>query len=132
MLHLTSGYRKFDECIGGFSGVVPCLVVFGRNIYIFIVYTLDILEVLGMTTEMITLKLEGVFLKEIDSIVAGSGYQSRTEFIRNALREKVEEWKLKSAMMELAHLKGVSKKKTSDGTLEKLREKAFAELEKRF
>ena len=85
-----------------------------------------------MTTEMITLKLEGVFLKEIDSIVAGSGYQSRTEFIRNALREKVEEWKLKSAMMELAHLKGVSKKKTSDGTLEKLREKAFAELEKRF
>ena len=39
------------------------------------------------------------------------GYHNRTEFIRNALREKVEETKLKEAMMEIAHLKGASKKK---------------------
>jgi metal-responsive CopG/Arc/MetJ family transcriptional regulator len=84
-----------------------------------------------MTTEMITVKLEDRFLKEIDNIVSVSGYQNRTEFIRNALREKVEETKLKEAMLEIAHLKGASKKKTSEETLEKLRIKAFEELDKK-
>ena len=80
---------------------------------------------------MITVKLEDRFLKDIDNIVETSGYQNRTEFIRNALREKVEEVKLKEVMMELAHLKGASKKNTSDATLEKIREKAFEELGKK-
>jgi len=84
-----------------------------------------------MATEMITLKLDDVFLKEIDNIVSNSGYQNRTEFIRNALREKVEETKLKDAMISLGHLKGASKKKTSDEALEKLRLKAFDLLDKK-
>jgi metal-responsive CopG/Arc/MetJ family transcriptional regulator len=84
-----------------------------------------------MTTEMITVKLEDRFLKDIDNIVEISGYQNRTEFIRNALREKVEEVKLKEAMIELACLKGASKKKTTEAVLEKIREKAFEELGKK-
>ncbi len=84
-----------------------------------------------MTTEMITLKLDDTFLKEIDSVVGKQGYHNRTEFIRNALREKVEETKLKEAMMEIAHLKGASKKKTSDEQLEKIRKNVFEELDKR-
>ena len=83
-----------------------------------------------MTTEMISLKLEKKFLKEIDSIVEKDGYQSRTEFIRNALREKVEKTKLKEAMLEIAHLKGAVKKKTSLKEYERIREKAFKELAK--
>ena len=84
-----------------------------------------------MTTEMITVKLDDAFLKEIDGIVEVQGYQNRTEFIRNALREKVEQAKLREAMMQIAHLKGASKKKTTDSQLEKLRLKAFEELEKK-
>jgi metal-responsive CopG/Arc/MetJ family transcriptional regulator len=84
-----------------------------------------------MTTEMITLKLDDMFLKEIDSIVEKQGYHNRTEFIRNALREKVEDTKMKDAMMQIAHLKGASKKKTSDADLEKIREKVFNELDKK-
>ncbi len=83
-----------------------------------------------MVTEMITLKLDDKFLKEIDTIVSGNGYHSRTEFIRNALREKVEEAKMKKAMLEIARLKGASKKKTSDEQLEKIRSKVFEELDK--
>ena len=83
-----------------------------------------------MTTEMITLKLEDSFLDNIDTIVKKEGYQSRTEFIRNALRDKVEAAKLRQAMLEISHLKGASKKKTSDEDLERIREKAFEELEK--
>lgn len=84
-----------------------------------------------MTTEMITLKLEDGFLDNIDTIVKKEGYQSRTEFIRSALREKVEAVKLREAMLEISHLKGASKKKTSDEELERIREKAFEEIDKR-
>jgi metal-responsive CopG/Arc/MetJ family transcriptional regulator len=82
-----------------------------------------------MATEMITLKLEDGFLDNIDAIVKKEGYQSRTEFIRNALREKVEQSKLKEAMIELSILKGASNKKTSDKELEKLRELAFEKID---
>ncbi len=84
-----------------------------------------------MTTDMITVKLEEVFLKDMDIIVKNEGYQSRTEFIRNALREKIEEIKLKKAMMELAHLKGSSKKKTTEEDYERMRTKAFEEISKK-
>ncbi len=83
-----------------------------------------------MTTEMITLKLDDMFLKEIDLIVDKQRYHNRTEFIRNALRDKVEETKLKDAMIQLAHFKGASKKRTSDADLERIREKVFNELDK--
>ena len=83
-----------------------------------------------MTTEMITLKMDNVFLEDIDNTIKKEGYQNRTEFIRDALREKLEDIKLKKAMMEIAHLKGASKKKTTDEELERIREKAFEEIDK--
>lgn len=84
-----------------------------------------------MVTEMITVKMDDKFLEDIDSVVKKEGYQNRTEFIRNALREKVEASKLKQAMMSIAHLKGAAKKKTTDEEFEKIREKAFEEISKK-
>lgn len=84
-----------------------------------------------MATEMITLKLDDVFLNDVDRLIKNEGYQNRTEFIRNAIREKIEEIKLKKAMMELAHLKGSIKKKTTEGDYEKIRAKAFEEISKK-
>jgi len=83
-----------------------------------------------MVTEMITLKLEDKFLKDIDTIVKKEGFQNRTEFIRNALREKIDNIKLKQAMMEIAHLKGASKRKTTEEEYERARAKAFEEVYK--
>ncbi len=83
-----------------------------------------------MATEMITLKMDNIFLEDIDNTIKKEGYQNRTEFIRDALREKLEEIKLKKAMMEIAHLKGASNKKTSDREYEKIRMKAFEEIDK--
>jgi metal-responsive CopG/Arc/MetJ family transcriptional regulator len=84
-----------------------------------------------MATDMITVKLEDSFLNEIDGIVKSQGYQNRTEFIRNALREKVDETKLNEAMMQIARLKGASKKRTTEEGLERMRAKAFEELYKK-
>lgn len=84
-----------------------------------------------MVTDMITVKLEDLFLEDIDNIVKSEGYQNRTEFIRNALREKIEEIKLRKAMMELVHLKGSVKKMTTVKDYEKIRVKAFEEISKK-
>jgi len=84
-----------------------------------------------MATEMITVKMEDRFLEDIDSIVKKEGYQNRTEFIRNALREKVEEIKLRKAMQEIAQLKGASNKKTTEKEYEDIRKKAFEELSRK-
>jgi metal-responsive CopG/Arc/MetJ family transcriptional regulator len=81
-----------------------------------------------MATEMITLKLDDTFLKQIDDVVHAQGYQNRTEFIRNALREKVEEARLRQAMMEIAHLKGSLKNKGKNVDMEKVREEVFNKL----
>ena len=85
-----------------------------------------------MVTNLITLKLERNFLKEIDLIVQSQNYQNRTEFIRNALRDKVEKARTREIMEEILSLKGLASKKTSDKDLERLRTKAFEELEKEF
>ena len=85
-----------------------------------------------MATIMITLKLENKFLEEVDSIVINEGYQNRTEFIRNALREKIEELKIRKAMLKLASLKGSSTKKITEENYKKARSKAFDKISKNF
>jgi Arc/MetJ-type ribon-helix-helix transcriptional regulator len=86
-----------------------------------------------MVTEMITLKLDSGFLKEIDAIVKKENYQNRTEFIRESLRINVDKEKMKQTMKEIAKLKGAWKgKKTTPEEFEEMREKAFRQLEKKF
>lgn len=80
---------------------------------------------------MITLKLEQSFLNNVDEVVKDYGYQNRTEFIRNALREKINDEKMKEAMISIARLKGASKKKTTEKEYRANREQAFEELDKK-
>ncbi len=81
-----------------------------------------------MATEMITLKLDDKFLKDIDKVVKKQNYQSRTEFIRNSLREKLNKIKIQEAILEFNQLKGKSKSKTSNAQYERIRKKAFESL----
>ncbi|HLC46671.1 MAG TPA: ribbon-helix-helix domain-containing protein [Candidatus Nanoarchaeia archaeon] len=85
-----------------------------------------------MVTEMITLKLEKGFLKEVDKTVKERGFHNRTEFIRNALRENMNEARMKEAYLRICHLKGASKKKITDEEIHVAKEKAFEEIAKRF
>lgn len=85
-----------------------------------------------MTVELITFKLEHNFLNEIDMISKEAGYSNRTDFIRNALREKLEEIKLKKAMIELSRMKGKAKKKVTDKEIHQVRETLAIELAKKF
>ncbi|MDD4878347.1 MAG: ribbon-helix-helix domain-containing protein [Candidatus Nanoarchaeia archaeon] len=80
-----------------------------------------------MTTQLVTFKMERKALEEIDA-VAKSGFYSRTEFIKAALRDKVDKEGLKEAMMKIAHLKGAAKRKTTEEEYEKARNEVFDEL----
>lgn len=85
-----------------------------------------------MTTEMINLKLDDKFLKEIDEVVKEGNYLNRTEFIRETLRKGVDEKKFKKVMAQLAPLKGSLKRNTTDADLHKAREEIFTQLEKKY
>jgi len=79
---------------------------------------------------MITLKLENRFLKSIDELVQRRGYQNRTEFIRSALREKVDDERYKEAAASIRPLLGASKKKTTEEEYERAREEAYRSFPK--
>ena len=74
-----------------------------------------------MVTQMITLKMDKKFLKEVDSIVEDEGYKNRTELIRKSLHEAVDRVKLKKAMIKVGKLRGISKTKVSKEQYEKVR-----------
>ena len=86
--------------------------------------------------EAISLKLEGSILDDIDKTLKKYRYSTRTEFIRDAIREKLEDLEKEGYLRKLRKYFGASKKKTTDGEFRKLREKAgeqyFKELEAKF
>ena len=85
-----------------------------------------------MATQMITLKLDGKFLKEIDTIVESNNYQNRTEFIRQALREKIEDAKTQDAIKAIMQLRGAARKKVSTEEYERNRQLAFEDISRKF
>ncbi|MDD9953657.1 MAG: ribbon-helix-helix domain-containing protein [Candidatus Woesearchaeota archaeon] len=85
-----------------------------------------------MTTELVTFKIDDAQLAAVDEVVQKAGFHSRTEFIRTTLREKVEEFKLKHAMLQLSMMRGKAPRKVSDKELHAIREKVFDDFEKQF
>jgi len=81
--------------------------------------------------ETITIKMEDKLLNEIDQKLEVHRYSTRTEFIRDAIREKLSELEKEQVLKNLAQLKGSSKRKTNDALLHSARDKAFEMLEKK-
>ena len=79
--------------------------------------------------EAISLKLEDSFLEDIEDVMKKHRYTTKTEFIREAIRDKIKELEKEDLLLKARKLYGASKRKTSDEDLHKAREKAFRELE---
>ena len=80
--------------------------------------------------ESISLKLEGEFLKNIQSIMKKHRYSTKTEFIREAIRDKIKDLEKEELLLKAKMLYGASKRKTTDEDIHKAGEKAFLELER--
>jgi len=82
--------------------------------------------------QAITVKMEDKLLEEIDQKLEDNRYSTRTEFIRDAIREKLSDLEKEKVLKNLSQLKGFSKRKTSDDDLHKAGEKVFELLERKF
>lgn len=87
--------------------------------------------ILNTTMENVSLKLEPEFTKEIEKIMKKNRYMTKTEFIREALRDKIKELEKQETLKKIEKLFGSSKHKTTDEQLHSAGEKAFEELEKK-
>ncbi len=81
--------------------------------------------------DAISLKIEGNLLAEIDKTLSKHRYSTRTEFIRDAIREKLSELEKDELLRATAKFRGYSKRKTTDEQMHEARDKAFALLEKK-
>jgi len=83
--------------------------------------------------EAITLKMDGTMLKAIDSSLGHNFYSTRTEFIRDAIRLKLEEIEKRQRIEGLKLMQGIIKhkvKKMSKRELDELAKKHCHDVEK--
>jgi len=90
------------------------------------------LILLSNTMETVSLKMEESFMEDLERTMKKHRYTTKTEFIRDAIRNKIKELEKNELILKVRKLYGASKRKTTDEQLHKAGEKAFRELEKEF
>lgn len=82
--------------------------------------------------EQVCIRLEDDFLLVMERMMKRHRYSTKTEFIREAVREKLKHLEREEALANVEKLFGSSKHRTTDEQLHKAREKAFEQLEKKW
>lgn len=82
--------------------------------------------------EPICIRFEDDFLSAMETAMKKNRYSTKTEFIREAVRDKLKELEKEEALARVRKLYGSSKRKTTDEQLHAAREKAFREIEEGF
>ena len=82
--------------------------------------------------EVLNIKIEKGLLQEIDQNLKKYRYSTRTEFVREAIRDKLSELEKDDLLKAVAALQGVSKHNTSYKQLDKARTQIAKELEQKF
>ncbi len=80
--------------------------------------------------ESISLKLNTRFSHDIEKVMKRHRYTTKTEFIREAIRDKIRDIEKEEAILRTRNLYGASKRKTTDAQLHEAGERAFEELDK--
>ncbi len=78
--------------------------------------------------ETISLKMDSEMLTAIDSTMKKHKFSTRTEFIRSAIREKLDKMSRDELIAAFLSLKGSAKRKISDEEFEKNREMVGREI----
>ena len=78
--------------------------------------------------EAVSLKLDDSFLHDIESVMKRHRYTTKTEFIREAIRDKMRDLEKEEALIRARQLYRASKRKTADEQLQKAGKSAFDEL----
>ena len=82
--------------------------------------------------ETVTFKMDRGLLKKIDAKLKEHQYSTRTEFFRDAIRERLSELEKEKILTSIHKLKGILKNRTTDEQLHEIREALVKEYEKKF
>ena len=82
--------------------------------------------------EMISLRIEGEFLRDLERAMKRYRYSTKTEFVRAAIRDKISDLDKEYALRAVEKLAGSSKRKTSGKDLHKARKKIERIYKRRF
>jgi metal-responsive CopG/Arc/MetJ family transcriptional regulator len=81
--------------------------------------------------EAVSIKFEDTFLQNVEKAMSEHNYATKAEFIREAIRDKLNELEKQKYMMKAMRLYGSGKKKhghITDEDLDKARERAAHEM----
>jgi len=86
--------------------------------------------------EIVSVKFNEDVLKKVDKSILKHNFNSRTEFIRDAVRDKLEDLNKEDLIKEFLKFRGKAKKRTTyeenRKTKEEVSKELMKELEKRF
>ena len=82
--------------------------------------------------EPVSIKFDERSLKNIGKIMQKFGYSTKTEFIREAVRDKIRDLEKEEALKKIDKLFGASKRRTTDAQLHEAREKLEKIYDKKF
>ncbi len=82
--------------------------------------------------EAICVKLDDKILKNVDSSIKKFNYSTRTDFIREAIRDKLRKLEKDRAINEFKKFMGIAKAHVSDNRHEKIKEEVAKEYAKKF
>jgi len=80
--------------------------------------------------ETVCIKVEEGLSKRMENSIRASGYSTKTEFIREAIRDKLDANEQDILIKEFMKTRGKAKRTVSDSQLKKIREQAFLDLAK--
>lgn len=83
-----------------------------------------------ITMEIIAVRFKENILSKIDKSIGKHNFNSRTEFIREAVRDKLENLNRNELIKEFMKYRGKAKKKTTYEQNRKTREEVFKEIAK--
>ena len=89
------------------------------------------LILLRLTMESITIKVDKAMAKELEQSMKPD-YATKTEFIREAIRDKMEERRKQESLRDLAKHFGRARTRTTDAEDRMIREKVSRELLKEY
>ena len=81
--------------------------------------------------EPVSVKFDERSLKNLGKIMQKFGYSTKTEFIREAVRDKIRDLEKEEALKKINKIFGKYKGRTTDAQLHEAGEKAFEELAKK-
>lgn len=85
--------------------------------------------------ETLCIKVEDELLDRMNASMKNSGYSTKTEFVREAIREKLDDDEKEMLIREFLKFKGKGKATTDEErrrTKEKVSKELFEDLERRF